>query len=322
MKAVRSHAGAFLLFACSAMVQALTQTAVAQERFPSKNIEMIVPWGPGSGADILGRLVAKWLENELKVPVPVLNAPGATGSIGINRMLASGSDGHAIAVLTTDSLALAAAPEPLVKFGDLAALGVMIRQQSGIYARFDGPYKTWNDVVAFAKANPGKLSVATTGPGSADDVTVAYLARRGVPMTAVGYAKFSERQTAVIGGHLDLLYEQAGDVKGQLDGKTLRPLLFFAEKRLPAPFADVPVSAELGYEIVLPQVRTLVAHKSTDPKRLAVITASLGRFAQTPEFVAYLRDQYALPDSYIADRDAQKFLESELVAMRRFYGAK
>lgn len=298
------------------------QPGVAQDKFPTKNIEMIVPWGPGSGADILGRLVAKWLEAELKVPVPVINAPGATGSIGINRMLASGADAHAIGILTTDSLALAASPEQQVKLGDLTALGVMIRQQSGIYARFDGPYKTWNDVVAAAKANPGKLSVATTGPGSADDATVAYLSRRGVQMTPVGYAKFAERQGAVIGGHIDLIYEQAGDVKGQLDGKTLRPLIFFAEKRLPAPFADVPVSAELGYEILLPQVRTIVAHKSADPKRLAVIAAAIGRFAQTPEFVAYLRDQYALPDSYLAERDAQKFLESELVAMRKFYGAK
>jgi tripartite-type tricarboxylate transporter receptor subunit TctC len=322
MKAFRSQAGAFLLFACSAMVQGLTQTAAAQERFPSKNIEMIVPWGPGSGADILGRLVAKWLETELKVPVPVLNAPGATGSIGINRMLASGAEGYAIAVLTTDSLALAASPEPQVKLGDLTALGVMIRQQSGIYARFDGPYKTWNDVVAAAKANPSKLSVATTGPGSADDATVAYLAKRGVPMTPIGYAKFAERQSAVIGGHLELLYEQAGDVKGQLDAKTLRPLLFFADKRLPAPFADVPVSAEFGYEVVLPQVRTIVARSSADPKRLAMLAAAIGRFAQTPEFVAYLRDQYAQPDSYIPDREAQKFLESELVAMRRFYGGK
>lgn len=320
MKRVLSVAGACLLLAGALLVQ--VQPAAAQDRFPSKSVEMIVPWGPGSGADILGRLVAKWLENELKVPVPVINAPGATGSIGINRMLTSGADGYAIAVLTSDSLALAASPEPLVKLGDLTALGVMIRQSSGIFARADGPYKSWSDVVAAAKAKPGTISVATTGPGSADDATVAYLSQKGVPMVSVGYAKFAERQSAVLGGHLDLLYEQAGDVKGQLDGNKLRPLIFFAAKRLPAPFAEVPVSAELGYEVLLPQVRTVVARSSADPKRLAIIAAALGRLAQSAEFTAYLRDQYALPDSYLADRDAQRFLESELVAMRRFYGVK
>jgi tripartite-type tricarboxylate transporter receptor subunit TctC len=298
------------LVACAASL------AHAQERYPSKPIEMIVPWGPGSGADILGRLVAKWLEADLKVPVPVINTPGATGAIGMTRLVSSGADAHSVAILTSDTLALAAPADPQVKLGDITALGVMIRQSSGIFARTDGPYKTWADVVAAANANPGKITVAMTGPGSADDATIAQLARKGVQLSGVGYSKFAERYTSVLGGHVDLLYEQAGDVKGHLDGKALRPLLFFAPQRLPAPFADVPVSAELNYEVLLPQVRTIVARSTADPKRLATLAASLDRFARTPEFIAYLREQYALPDSYLAKTEAQKFLESELVAVR------
>jgi len=296
--------------------------AMAQEKFPSKAIEMIVPWGPGGGADVLGRLAAKVLESELKVPVPVINMPGATGSIGVNRMVANGADAYSIAVLTGDTLALAAPAEPQVKMGDIAALGIMIRQPSGIFARVDGPYKTWNDVVAAAKANPGKISVGITGPGSPDEATVVHLGKKGVPLFGVGYTRPGERYTAVLGGHVDLLYEQAGDIKGHLDGKVLRPLIFFATQRLPAPFADVPVSAELGYEILLPQMRAIIARASADPNRLAAIAAALDRFAQTPEFAKYLSDQYALADSYIPRREAQKFLENELVAIRRFVGAK
>lgn len=297
-------------------------TALAQERYPSKPIEMVVPWGPGGGADVLGRLVAKWLEGELKVPVPVINAPGATGSIGVNRMLANGVEGYSIAVLTGDTLALAAPAEPQVKMSDIAALGVMIRQPSGIFARGDGPYRTWADVVAAAKAKPGTISVAITGPGSPDEASVVHVGQKGVPLTSVGYTRPGERYAAVLGGHVDLLYEQAGDVKGHLEAKTLRPLLFFATQRLPAPFADVPVSAELGYEILLPQMRAVIARSSADPARLAVLAGALDRFAQTPEFAAYLRDQYALADSYIPRREAQKFLEGELVAVRRFVNVK
>jgi tripartite-type tricarboxylate transporter receptor subunit TctC len=296
--------------------------ALAQERYPAKQIEMIVPWGPGGGADILGRLVAKWLEGELKVPVPVINVPGATGSIGVNRMVANGGEGYSIAVLTGDTLALAAPAEPQVKMSDIAALGVMIRQPSGIFARVDGPYKSWADVVAAAKAKPGTITVAITGPGSPDEASVVHVSQKGVPLTSVGYTRPGERYTAVLGGHVDLLYEQAGDVKGHLEGKTLRPLLFFATQRLPAPFADVPVSAELGYEILLPQMRAIIARSSADPKRIATLAGALDRFAQTPEFAAYLRDQYALADSYIPQREAQKFLEGELVAVRRFVNVK
>jgi tripartite-type tricarboxylate transporter receptor subunit TctC len=316
------EARGMLAFTLMSLAWCGVQPAAAQERFPSKQVEMIVPWGPGGGADVLGRLVARWLEGELKVAVPVINMPGATGSIGVNRMVANGAEAYSIAVLTGDTLALAAPAEPQVRMGDIAALGVMIRQPSGIFARVDGPYKTWSDVIAAAKAKPGSISVGITGPGSPDEATVAHLGQKGVPLISVGYTRPGERYTAVLGGHVDLLYEQAGDVKGHLDGKALRPLIFFATQRLPAPFADVPVSAELGYEILLPQMRAIIARSSADPKRLALLAATLDRFAQTPEFAAYLRDQYALADSYIPQRDAQRFLENELIAIRRFVGVK
>lgn len=296
--------------------------AQSQERFPTKPLEMIVPWGPGGGADILGRLVAKWMEADLKATVPVINMPGATGAIGVGRMVQNGADAHSIAVMTGDTLALATGSESTFKFQDVVALGVMIRQPSGFFARVDGPYKTWNDVIAAAKANPGKISVAITGPGSPDEATVAHVSAKGVPLTSVGYTRPGERYTAVLGGHVDLLYEQAGDVKGYLESKQLRPLIFFATQRAAAPFADVPASTEFGYEILLPQVRAIIAKAGIDPRRLAALSASLDRYAQTPEFAKYLSDQYALPDSYVAQKDAQKFLDGELAAMRKFMGGK
>jgi len=295
---------------------------LAQERFPSKALEMIVPWGPGGGADILGRLIGRWLENDLKVAVPVINMPGATGAIGVQRMVANGVDGHSIAVLTGDTLALAIAPETPFRFQELVALGIMIRQPSGIFARGDGPYRTWNDVIAAGKATPGKISVAITGPNSPDEASVVHISARGTPLTSVGYTRPGERYAAVLGGHVDLLYEQAGDIKGHLESKALRPLLFFATQRLPAPFADVPVSAEFGYEILLPQMRAIVARASVEPRRIAALAASMDRYAQTPEFANYLREQFALADSYVPQKDAQRFLEGELAAMRRFMGGK
>lgn len=296
--------------------------AQAQERYPAKPIELIVPWGPGGGADILGRLVAKWMEADLKATVPVINMPGATGAIGVNRMVQNGADAHSIAVMTGDTLALATAADSAFRFQDVVPLGVMIRQPSGFFARVDGPYKTWNDVIAAAKANPGKISVAITGPGSPDEATVAHVGAKGVSLTSVGYTRPGERYTAVLGGHVDLLYEQAGDVKGYLESKQLRPLIFFTTQRVAAPFADVPASTEFGYEILLPQVRAIIAKAGIDPRRLAALSASLDRYAQTPEFAKYLSDQYALPDSYVAQKDAQRFLDGELAAMRKFMGAK
>jgi tripartite-type tricarboxylate transporter receptor subunit TctC len=306
----------------AAAAATLPARALAQDKYPSRPVEIIVPWGPGGGADVLGRLVAKWFERELKVPFPVINAPGATGTMGIHRMVQQGADAHTIAVMTGDSLPLAAISNPQLKANEITALGIMIRQPSGLFAKADGPFKSWEDVVAAAKAKPGTISVAITGANSPDELTVNYLGTKGVSMVNVGYTKPGERYAAVIGGHVNLLYEQAGDVKGQLESKALRPLIFFAAKRLPAPFADVPVSADFGYDILLPQMRAIIAHAGAAPDRLATLAASLDRFAATPEFQAYLRDQYALPDSYLPRREAQRFLDGEVDAFRKLFAGK
>jgi tripartite-type tricarboxylate transporter receptor subunit TctC len=304
---------------------AVSSFAQAQEKFPSKPIEVIVPWGPGGGADVLGRILARWLESDLKVSAPVMNYAGASGMIGLGRMTAAAADGHTIAILTGDSLMMAATSNPSFKMADSVTLGVLMRQPSGIFAPPNSRFKTWQDVVAAVRAQPGSVSLAITGANTADDLTAQYLASKQVALGGVPYTKPGERYSAVLGGHVDLLYEQAGDVRSFLEAGQLKPLIFFAPKRLPAPFADVPVSAELGYEILLPQVRAVLAKVGTDPQRLRDLSASIERFAQSPEYKKFIEQQLAVPDSFIAAKTAQVFLQSELEASRKLlatYGSK
>lgn len=292
-------------------------SAIAQDRFPSRNVELIVPWGPGGGADILARLTGKTLEARFQTPFLAINMPGALGAIGIGKLVASPADGHTLAVLTADSLTAVAAGSAPWRLDQVTALAVMIRQPSGIFVRAESRFKSWADVVKEAAATPGKITVGTTGPGSADDMTLNHLASRGVTLLGIPYPKPAERYSALLGGHVDLLYEQAGDVKGHLDGKRMRPLLFFHSARLGPEFGNVPVSAEFGYEILLPQFRAILVRSGTDPGRIQRFVEALEAFSKSPEFAAYLREQLAAPDSFIPSRSAQEFLRGELDAMRK-----
>ena len=289
----------------------------AQKGYPAGPIELIVPWGPGGGADVMGRLAARWLESDLKTNVVVQNVPGATGSIGLNKMIQSGSKGNSIAVMTGDSLSLDAFPKSAFSFSEVTPLAVMIRQPSGLFINFDSPIKSWDDLIAAAKRKPNSINVAITGTNSPDESTVNYLGTKGVNLVSIPYPKPSERYIAVLGNQVELLYEQAGDIRGQLDAKKLRPLIFFASKRLPPPFADIPVSSDYGYDILLPQTRSIVAKKGVDPKTLQIIANSLNKFSTTPEFSNYLKEQYALPDSYIPMAEANAFLENELAIFKK-----
>jgi tripartite-type tricarboxylate transporter receptor subunit TctC len=237
--------------------------------------------------------------------------------IGLGRMINQPADGQTIGILTSDSLMMAASGAPGFKFSDATTLAVLVRQPSGMFVPTGSKYKTWQDVVNAGKTKPGGVTVAITGAITADDLTVRYLASKNVTLTAVPYTKPGERYQAVVGGHVEMLYEQAGDVRNFLDSGQMRPLVFFAAKRLPPPFADVPVSAEFGYDVLLPQSRAVLVKAGTDPRRLALLKASIDRFATSPEYLKFLDQQLALPDSFMGAQQAEHFLQGEHEVMRK-----
>ena len=290
-------------------------TAAAQERYPTRPIEFVVPWGPGGGADQLARKIAPSLEKELKVSLPVINVAGATGQTGLTKMLTSPADGYSISVLIADTLALQMEPATKWKITDIVPAAIMIQQPSAFFVAENSPLKTWKDVEAEAKKRP--LKVGVTGFGSADDLHVLYFNGKGLQMTSVPFPKPSERYTAILGGHADLLYEQLGDVKSFLDGKQMRPIVIFAETRFPA-FGNVPVSHELGHKIAISQFRAIVMKAGSDAARVKAVSDALARVAAADDYKAWLKDQYADEKSFVGATGAVAFMKQELDIMRRY----
>ncbi|OGA45213.1 MAG: hypothetical protein A3G24_15020 [Betaproteobacteria bacterium RIFCSPLOWO2_12_FULL_62_13] len=289
--------------------------APAQDKYPSRPIEFVVPWGPGGGADQLARKIAPALEKQLKVSLPVINVAGATGQTGLNKMLTSPADGYSISIFIADTLALLMDPATKWKIEDIVPAGVMIRQPSAFFVAENSPLKTWKDVEAEAKKRP--LKVGITGFGSADDLHVIYFTQKGLKLTSVPFPKPSERYTAILGGHADILYEQLGDVKSFLDGKQMRPILIFSEARFPA-FGNVPASFELGHRIAISQFRSIAMKAGTDKGRVKAVSDALAKVAATADYKGWLKDQYADEKSFIPAAGAVAFMKRELETMRKY----
>jgi tripartite-type tricarboxylate transporter receptor subunit TctC len=152
-------------------------------------------------------------------------------------------------------------------------------------------------------------------------MTLSYLASKGIQVIQVPYAKPSERYVSVIGGHVDALYEQAGDTRQFITNGQIKPILIFAKNRLPA-FKDVPCSTELGYDITLPQFRSFVVKAGTPADRVKILSDALAKAAESDEYRKFLEDQYADPHSFIAADKAGEFLKTQLADMKAAMGKK
>jgi tripartite-type tricarboxylate transporter receptor subunit TctC len=305
----------FALIALFATI-ALAGEAVAQEKFPARPVELIVPWGPGGGADQLARLVGKLAEPVLGQGVPVVNVPGATGATGMAKLLAAPPDGYSSAIYIADTHALLAGKGARWTMDDIVPLAVLIKAPSFLFVGEKSPFKTWADFEKEAKANPGKLKVATLGFGSVDDFSISALDGGGVKLVQVPFSRPSERYVSILGGHADILYEQAGDVGQFLKSGQMRPILTFGEKRS-ASFKEVPSSYEVGYKVALPQFRSIVVRAGTPPERVKALSDALAKAAATPEFKKFLADQFADPDSFVAGPEAGAFVQAQLDDMKK-----
>jgi tripartite-type tricarboxylate transporter receptor subunit TctC len=294
-----------------------TGPAAAQDKFPSRPVELIVPFGPGGGADQLARLTGKLVEPVIGQGVPVVNVPGGTGATGMAKLIAAPADGYSAAIYIADTHSLLVGESPRWSVDDIVPLAVMIQQPSFLLVAKDSPYKTWDDFAKAAKASPGKLKVATVGFGSVDDFTLKHLdSKGGVKVVQVPFSKPNERYVSILGGHADALYEQGGDVASFLKSGEMRPLLMFGDKRM-AEFPNVPASGELGFTVSLPQFRAIVVRSATPKENIKTMSDALAKIAASDEYKAFLKESLADPDSFMPADKSADFLKKQLDDMKK-----
>ena len=220
----------------------------ARAEWPDRPITVIVHFAPGGANDLLGRLIAAELAPALGQGVVVENRPGANGNIGITAAMRAPPDGYTLLVCSSafvvnPSLYAQAAYDPFKDFEPIMTLGaspnvITVPAQSDI--------KTLPELIARAKANPGKLNWTSPGAG-----TTPYLAgeviklRTGITMEHIPFAGAGPATTAVLGGQVDMYSANIGSVSSLIEGGKVRPLAVTALKRWPE-LPEVPTLEELG----------------------------------------------------------------------------
>jgi tripartite-type tricarboxylate transporter receptor subunit TctC len=235
-----------LLMIASLLVNA---TDLHSQSYPNQAINLVIPLAPGDAADVASRTMGEELSKLLKVAIVAVNRPGGGMTIGTDSVVKAKKDGYTI-LLTTNAALVSnrilnpetASYDPLK---DLTPLGLSSRTPILIAVRQDAPYKSFGELVEFAKKNPGKVRVGTVGPGSAGHLNVELInSLAGAGLTVVPFKGGAPGITAILGGHVEGVAFSLGALSSHLKSGALRGVVMSSQ------FPDhpeIPTLPQLGY---------------------------------------------------------------------------
>ncbi|MBX6425317.1 MAG: tripartite tricarboxylate transporter substrate binding protein [Variibacter sp.] len=240
------------LFACVVALGAMLGAgpAASAADYPNRPVTLVLGFAPGGPSDVLARLVSRKMEQILKQPVVIDNRPGASGAVASQAVARAAPDGYTLLLASSAMLAINPQLYPNVGYDpikDFEPITVLGTQPSVIYVHPSVPVKSLAELVAHAKANPGRLNFATGGKATPQHLAGELLKlRAGIAITHVPYKGTGPALQDVIAGHVQIGISAAAPVVSNIQSGSIRPMAVTTAKRAAA-LPDVPTVAEQGY---------------------------------------------------------------------------
>lgn len=308
----------FLVF-CSLFISSASWAA---DDYPNRPITFILAVEPGSDGDVLARPLMQRVSKILGQPILIVNKPGAGSVIGYKEIHAAKPDGY--------TLGWTSATIITNKLQGVSNLDYRDFTQLGSYATFypiliasntsDVKFSNMQDVIAYAKANPGKINLATAGVGQSwwvgakTFLTGTNLDMTGVPVTGAGAAV----ATLVAGGHAELGVSGMASARPMLQGGQVRFIAPIADGRASAPYDKFPTLKELGYNASWESTNAIIGPPNLPKDVTATLVAAIEKAANDPEFIKYVTErdarwEYAAPDKIFANFDKRRTVVRDIM---------
>jgi tripartite-type tricarboxylate transporter receptor subunit TctC len=300
--------------AAAAAVPAILPAGVlAQDRFPSRPITLIAPWPAGGSSDGVIRAFAESAARHLGVPVVVENRPGVGGTLGASAMVNARPDGY---TLTQLPLGIYRLPHmqnmPFDPVRDLTHIICVTGYTFGIACTADAPFKTIQEMVAYAKANPGKLEYGHTGTGTTPHLAIEeFSAKAGIQLNPIPYKGSAEIMQAILGGHIRMMSGTTEFAPHVLSGR-LRLLATLGSQRNKA-FPDVPTVKESGWDTITESPFGFGGPRGMDPAVVRVLHDAFRKTLEDPKVLEAL-DKFYMPVIYMNSADYTAYAERTFAA--------
>ena len=270
-----------------ALVAAAIALPVAAQ-YPDRPVTLLAGYPPGGLVDVVSRLIAEGMKPKFPAGLNVVNRPGAAGSVAVAEVVRAKPDGYTIILTPQSALVIAAQMQDLTYRtpDDYDPVINLVAYYPMIAVRTESPYKTAQDLVADAKTKPGEIRVGSPGEGTSSHLNLEEFMRvTGTKMTHVPFQGWGQSSPALLGGHIEAVVAQPGELKGQVDGKRMRVVVNFTPKRHPV-FPDVPTAKELGWDVSNGVWYMLLAPKGTPAPVMRHIHDAAKAAIEDPKFTA------------------------------------
>jgi tripartite-type tricarboxylate transporter receptor subunit TctC len=296
--------------AAAVALSTLALPASAQGWPRGTTVNVVVPLAAGDGGDITARAMSELLTKELDASVVVANKPGAGGALGVQYVIGAKKDGATVLFTQNSPLTIRRVLDPSTASYDplkeLVPVAITTRTPSVLVVRKDAPFHSFQELVAYAKKNPGKVRIGNAGPGSAGDLSVQVInAEAGTDLSSIPYKGAAPAVTDVIGGQVEGVILALGAVSAHMKAGTLKAIA------ISTPFPelpDVPTLAKLGYrQDILGVWFAWMLPAGTPAEVTQTFTAALQKAARDPSVA-----QRLLPLGIVQDWEPAARVASEI----------
>jgi tripartite-type tricarboxylate transporter receptor subunit TctC len=306
------------IFVAVGLLAASLASGLHAQEFPSRPITFIVPWSAGGATDIVCRALAAAASKHLGQPIIVDNKTGGGGTVGPATMAATAKpDGYTIAQIAV-SVFRYPIMQPDVVYDPIKDFTYVANISGYVFAMYAGahtPFKKWQDVIDFAKANPGKVTYATPGAGTSPNIgTELIAAHAGVKFSHAPFKSTAEVTTAVLGGHTMLGSTAGLDAKQHEEGGKLKFINVWTESRVDK-LPDVPTLKELGYPFVFDSPWGIAGPKGMDPAVVKKLEDAF-RKAMEDKTVLETMEKYEMFPKFMDSATYTKFVAGYMVSER------
>lgn len=318
--AVLALAITLLSVSCSQQAPAPTQapaapapTAAPKVSDPTQPVSVIVPFAAGGGLDIGARIMATYLEKELGQPFQIVNEAGASGQIGWTKFAASKPDGYTLTTLSspnTESTYLDPKRQSAYKRTTFAAISNQVYDPNTYSVLSSSPYKNLNDLIQAVKAKPESIITGDGGLMTDDHLSILTLQKKmGVKFAMTHFDGGGPAQTALHGGHVQVLVGNIGDAMSGYKNGQFRVLGIASEQRSPL-LPDVPTLKEQGIDVVTAVARGWAAPEGTPKEIIKVLETAMKKIGGMPEYQDKMSTA-GLPTHFMTSEDYDKYLQAE-----------